>query len=125
MVKRILRYIRGTTGHGITITASPPSELVAYSDADWAGCPDTRRSMSGYAVFLGGSLISWSSKRQLTVSRSSAEDKYCAVANAAGLVELLQEVHSGIDRATVVYCDNCVIGVQVSDPGSSSADEAH
>ena len=46
LVKRILRYIRGTTAMGLTLTASPDTSLVAYSDADWAGCPDTRRSTS-------------------------------------------------------------------------------
>nr|XP_020191643.1 uncharacterized mitochondrial protein AtMg00810-like [Aegilops tauschii subsp. strangulata] len=103
-VKRILRYICGTTDLGVTLHAS------AYSDADWAGCPDTRRSTSGYCVYLGPSLISWSSKRQPTVSRSSAEAEYRAVANAVAecswLRQLLQELFCPIDRATVVYCDN-------------------
>ena len=82
LVKRILWYIRGSTALGLTLTASPSTDLVAYSDADWAGCPDTRRSTSGYCVYLGPSLISWSPKRQPTVSRSSAEAEYRAVANA-------------------------------------------
>ena len=51
-LKRLLRYVCGTT------------ELVVYTDADWAGCPDTRHSTYGYTVFLGGNLVSWSSKRQ-------------------------------------------------------------
>nr|XP_020155223.1 uncharacterized mitochondrial protein AtMg00810-like [Aegilops tauschii subsp. strangulata] len=68
LVKRILWYIRGTTALGLTLTASPDTSLVAYSDADWSGCPDTRRSTSGYCVYLGPSLIVWSSKRQPMVS---------------------------------------------------------
>lgn len=62
LVKRILRYLRGTLDNGLRISASPTTHLTVYSDADWAGCPDTRRSTSGYCMFLGDSLVSWSSK---------------------------------------------------------------
>jgi hypothetical protein len=83
---------------------------VVYTDADWVGCPDTRKSTSGYAVFLGDNLISWSSKRQTTISRSSAEAEYRAVANrvaeATWLHQLLQELRAPLHRATLVYCDN-------------------
>jgi hypothetical protein len=110
LVKRILRYLRGTIDTGITISATPSTTLTAYSDADWAGCPDTRRSTSGYCVFLGASLVAWSSKRQTTASRSSAEAEYRAVANAAAeccwLRNLLHELHVVVDKATVIYCDN-------------------
>ena len=109
-VKRILHYLRGTLGHGLLLRPSSTSALVVYTDADWAGCPDTRKSTSGYAVFLGDNLVSWSSKRQPTVSRSSAEAEYRAVANgvaeACWLRQLLQELHSPLSTSTLVYCDN-------------------
>ncbi|KAK1665948.1 hypothetical protein QYE76_054107 [Lolium multiflorum] len=107
-VKRILRYVYGTMGYGLSLHASPSTltDLVAYSDADWAGCPDTRRSTGGYCVYLGSSLVSWSSKRQPTVSRSSAEAEYHAVAECTWLRQLLSELSCPVDKATVVFCDN-------------------
>ena len=109
-LKRILRYLRGSLDYGLLLRPSPTSELVVYTDADWAGCPDTRRSTSGYAVFLGANLVSWAAKRQPVVSRSSAEAEYRAVANgvaeASWLRQLLHELHSPLQRATLVYCDN-------------------
>jgi hypothetical protein len=108
--KRILRYLQGTLNLGLVIPRTAPSQLVVYMDADWAGCPDTRRSTSGYAVFLGGSLVSWSSKRQPTVSRSSAEAEYRVVANGVAEVswlrQLLQELYHPLQSASLVYCDN-------------------
>nr|GEX61479.1 ribonuclease H-like domain-containing protein [Tanacetum cinerariifolium] len=80
-LKRILRYIRGTLDFGFHLYSSTIISLIGYTDADWAGCPSTRRSTSGYCVFLGDNLLSWSSKRQQTISRSSAEAEYRGVAN--------------------------------------------
>jgi len=81
-----------------------------YTDANWAGCPDTRRFTSRYAVFLSGSLVSWSSKKQPTVSWSSAEAEYGTVANgvaeASWLRQLLQELHHPLNYAYLIYCDN-------------------
>ena len=106
----ILRYVSGTAGYGLHLQRSPSLDLVVYSDAEWAGFPDTRRSTSGYAVYLGDNLVSWSTKRQPTVSRSSAEAEYRGVANAVAescwLHQLLGELHVIIPKATVVYCDN-------------------
>ena len=119
-LKRILRYVRGTLELGLHITASSAPNLIVYSDADWAGCPDTRKSTSGYAVFLGDNLISWSSKRQNTVSRSSAEAEYRAVANAVAeaswIRQLLSELHTPLHHATLVYCDNISTVYMSSNP---------
>ncbi|GKD00475.1 ribonuclease H-like domain-containing protein [Tanacetum coccineum] len=78
-IKLVLRYLRGTTDLGLQLFRSTTSQLIAYSDADWAGCPAMRRSTSGYCVFLGDNLLTWSSKRQDTLSRSSAEAEYAGL----------------------------------------------
>jgi hypothetical protein len=110
LIKRILRYVRGTSHYGLQLHKHSSLDLIAYSDADWAGCPDTRKSTSGFCIFLGNNLVSWSSRRQPTVSRSIAEAEYRAVANVIAescwLRQLLQELHHPPSRATVVYCDN-------------------
>ncbi|GJT07254.1 ribonuclease H-like domain-containing protein [Tanacetum coccineum] len=109
-LKRILRYVCGTLDYGLQLFSSSTTDLVAYSDADWAGCPTTRRSTSGYCVFLGNNLLSWSAKRQPTLSRSSAEAEYRGVANVVAetcwLRNLLRELHTLLSSATLVYCDN-------------------
>ena len=81
-VKRILRYVRLTAAHGLHLRAALSGILSAFSDADWAGNPDDRRSTGGYAVFFGPNLIAWNSRKQATVSRSSTEAEYKAIANA-------------------------------------------
>ncbi|XP_021834130.1 uncharacterized protein LOC110773931 [Prunus avium] len=110
-VKRILRYLKGTLGHGLSLYCSAnPSLLIAYSDADWAGCPDTRRSTTGYCIFLGPNLISWSAKKQRTVSRSSAEAEYRALAYACAdtiwIQGLLRELRYPLPRPVLLNCDN-------------------
>ncbi|KAK4354383.1 hypothetical protein RND71_026577 [Anisodus tanguticus] len=109
-LKRIIRYIQGTLDYGLHLYPSSTSTLVSYTDADWGGCPDTKRSTSGYCMFLGNNLVSWSAKHQSTLSLSSAEAEYRGVANVVSesywLRNLLLELHSPIQKATLVYCDN-------------------
>ncbi|XP_019084381.1 PREDICTED: uncharacterized protein LOC109125982 [Camelina sativa] len=111
-MKRVLRYLKGTISEGLHITRSKTTTLTAYTDADWAGCPNTRHSTSGFSVFLGDNLISWSSKRQPTVSRSSAEAEYYGVANVVAetiwIRNLLLELHCLLNTTTLVYCDNII-----------------
>lgn len=110
MLKRILQYIKGTKKLSIQLRTAPSSSITAYSDADWAGRPDTRRSTSGFCVFLGNSLVSWSSKRQTIVSRSSAEAEYRAIANAvvecSWLRHLLGKLHVKLTFVMVAFCNN-------------------
>ncbi|XP_016684064.1 uncharacterized mitochondrial protein AtMg00810-like [Gossypium hirsutum] len=78
---RVLRYLKGCLRTGIFYLASSSFDLRAFSDSDWAGCPETRRSITGYCIFLGDSLICWRAKKQPTVSRSSSEAEYRALAS--------------------------------------------
>ena len=91
IVHRILRYLKGTPRKGLWFAKSGHLEVDGYSDSDWAGCQDDRRSTSGYCVFVGGNLVSWRSKKQSVVSRSTAEVEYRALSQ--GLSEMLWVKH--------------------------------
>jgi len=109
-VKRIIRYVKGTIHLGLKISRSKSMLVSAFSDADWAGCPDDRRSTGGFAIFLGSNLISWSARKQATVSRSSTEAEYKAMANATAEVmwvhKLLDELGIPHPKAACLWCDN-------------------
>ena len=109
-VKRIFRYLKGTEGHGLFYKRNSSLTLYAYSDADWAGCVDDRKSTSGGAFYLGDNLVSWHSKKQESVSLSTAEAEYIAATSSCTqvlyMVELLRNF--GVDslKPVVILCDN-------------------
>lgn len=109
-VHRIIRYIRGTRHRGLFFPSSSSLHLHAFADADWAGCPDTRRSTTGWCMFLGNSLISWKCKKQPTVSKSSTEAEYRAMSSACSeilwLRRLLTELDHPCPGPTPLYADN-------------------
>ncbi|MCI03083.1 copia protein, partial [Trifolium medium] len=107
---RVLKYLKSCPGRGLFFPRASPLQLFGFSDADWAGCKDSRRSISGQCFFLGQSLISWRTKKQLTVARSSSEAEYRALASATcelqWLLYLLQDLRIACAKPPVLYCDN-------------------
>ena len=109
-VLRILRYLRGTQFQSLLFPSSSSLELRAYSDADWAGDLTDRKSTTGFCVFLGDSLISWKSKKQDVISRSSTEAEYRAMATTTCEIVwfrwLLADLGVTLHHPTPLYCDN-------------------
>ena len=110
-VKRVLRYLKGTINYGIKYSSNKEEkDLVGYCDSDWAGDIDTRKSTSGYVFQLGNSAISWSSRKQATVARSSTEAEYVALSaatqEAIWLQRLMKDLGKKMDTPIIVYEDN-------------------
>lgn len=108
--KRILRYLQGTKDFGLFFMKKSMSALVAYSDSDFAGCKDDRRSTSGYAFILGGAAVSWMSRKQQIVTLSSTEAEYVAATECAKHIlwmrRVLEFLHFPQKTATKLLCDN-------------------
>ncbi|XP_021774228.1 uncharacterized protein LOC110738163 [Chenopodium quinoa] len=109
-LQHVLRYVSHTLGQGIILYATDQLSLTAYSDSDWASCPNTRRSVTGYVLLLGKSPVSWKSKKQPTISKSSSETEYRAMAAASSettwLVKLLTELCVLNLKPVALHCDN-------------------
>ncbi|WVZ17715.1 hypothetical protein V8G54_010697 [Vigna mungo] len=107
---RILRYLKGTPGTGIHFPCNSTIQLKVFCDSDWATCPNTRRSVTGFTIYLGNSLISWRSKKQPSVSRSSSEAEYRSLASTVcemqWLTYLLHDLHITYTTPALIYCDN-------------------
>lgn len=109
-LKRILRYLRGTLSHGLVFRRSDRLSLVGYADANWGLDFEDRRSTTGYCVYFGHTPISWCSKKQTVVARSTAEAEYRSLAAASSditwLTSLLDELHVKSVDLPIVWCDN-------------------
>ena len=109
-VKRILRYLKGMLHYGIKFLKQSTLSLYGFCDADWAGCPTTRWSTIGYYIYLGANCISWSSKKQPTVSRSSSEAEYRALASTTAelvwIMFLLRDIGIKLHEAPQLSSDN-------------------
>ena len=109
-VKRILRYLQATTTYGLHITRDSPLSLHGFTNADWAGSIDDRKSTGGYLVYLGSTPISWKSGKQRTVARSSTEAEYKALADGTAEIlwirSLLTELRIPSSTVTTLWCDN-------------------
>ncbi|XP_016170656.1 uncharacterized protein LOC107613254 [Arachis ipaensis] len=107
---QILRYVSGSATFGLKLHKDPSMKLTAYCDSDWAGDPSDRKSIRGFCVYMGRNLVSWQSKKQGVVARSSTEAEYRALADlVAELVwikSLLGELKWPVHEAPMAYCDN-------------------
>ena len=107
---RILQYVKKTPGQGFFFSSKSTLQLKAFSYANWGTCPDTKQSVIGFCIFLGSSLISWKSKKQLVVSRSSAKVEYRSMANTTcevvWLLGLFKDLLVAHQDPTLLYCDN-------------------
>ena len=109
-IKRVMRYLKGTINFGILYTKQETKDFVAYSDADWAGDLDDRKSTSGYLFKISGGAVSWRSKKQSSVALSTAEAEYIALASTAQeavwLRQLTTELGNGSAEVTTIFEDN-------------------
>ena len=110
VVEQILRYLKGALRCGILYSNHGHNKIECFSNADWVGSKENTRSTSGYSVFVGGNLVSWKSKKQNVVSRSSAGSKYRAMAQSIyeiiWLHQLLREVGIKTPIPAKLWCDN-------------------
>ncbi|KAK6123626.1 hypothetical protein DH2020_042625 [Rehmannia glutinosa] len=106
----LLKYLKGCPSKGLFYAANNPCSLKAYSDADWAACLDTRKSITGFCIFLGDSLISWKAKKQTTVSKSSAEAEYRALSSTVcelqWITYIAHDLQLQIPLPIPLLCDN-------------------
>ncbi|XP_018622559.1 secreted RxLR effector protein 161-like [Nicotiana tomentosiformis] len=87
--QRVVKYVKGQPGQGILLSSRNENTITAYCDADWAACLLTRKSVTGFFIKYGESLVSWKSKKQNTISRSSAKSEYTSIASTVAELVLI------------------------------------
>ena len=109
-VHRVIQYLKATVGQSLFFSSFSAVKLKGFADSDWGACPDTRKSISGFCVFIRDSLVSWKSKKQHIVSRSSAEAKYRSMANATcesmWMFSLFKDLHIERPNPAILFYDN-------------------
>ena len=108
--KHVLRYVRGTITYGLRYTSSSGVLLSGYSDSDWTGITVDRKSTSGYCFNMGSAMISWSNRKQGSISQSTAKAKYIAASDACKeavwIRKLISDLFRGKLDSMIIYCDN-------------------
>ncbi|XP_021760604.1 uncharacterized protein LOC110725431 [Chenopodium quinoa] len=112
----VLRYLKGTLNYGLFYAANVDLKLSTYCDADWGNCLDSGRSLTGYCIFLGSSLISWKTKKHKAVSKSSTEAEYRSMSQTTSMSQtadevvwidgLLEDLWIQVPKPITLFCDN-------------------
>ncbi|GAA0182729.1 transmembrane signal receptor [Lithospermum erythrorhizon] len=120
VVLHVVKYLKGTANYGLFYSANTDLQLQAYCDSDWAKCPHTRRSTSGYCITIGGSLVSRKSKKQHTIAKSSNEAEYRSAASTVceikWLVYVLKDFGVSVSQLVPLFCDNKSVITMIENP---------
>jgi hypothetical protein len=111
LINQLLRYLKNSPGRGILMRNNSDINIVGYADVDWVGNPFDRKSTTDFCMFVGENLVTWKSKKQSSVAKSSVESEYRAMASATSEIVwirliLLELGYSQKDKPTTLYCDN-------------------
>jgi hypothetical protein len=128
-VKRIFRYLKGTTEFGLWYPKGNEMTMVAYIDADWAGSIDDQRSTSRATFYLGDCLVSWLSKKQSSISLSTTEEEYIAATTCCTHIlwmkQTLQDIQVKYDEPISIFCDNTKCNKYLQESSDAFQDQTY